>query len=542
MKLKYYQISNIGKILFFIGLILIIISWHLTYPIYMPKSDEILFNQFYPLIWPGMIVSLIGLFLTGYYSKKKNIKILCISIFPIILYVYVYFFSYIPSSDSGTVKAMFEIFHYTGINPAIEPYFHYPIYFTLNEMTSQILGFNANNLAILYFMLFGFLIALYIYLLILKSTKNDIHQIAFFAPPLYFIAMFSFLNYQWVPQTIALIFFLILSILLFDQKKSEYKFLSIIIFTVLVFSHLFIPAIFLLFIGIYAIKKKESRNILLLMICIYSTVLIYYATFFLPDIIEAFRESIYGFGKEYITDFSRSFMETSSLLSNIISTINRIRIPILWMFLSIGFFIWFIKRKISFSAFSLGLTGGIYFGIGMFYSILGMRSLQILFIPLLIGIGFYLSKWKKLTLIFITIIIILSIFGPMRNAYDGYQFQLKEEESTCNFLANTIIIEQPTFIAIGGINSGYFLKKFNYANINDDNNKYLLINVPPNSDFYNFFDTYLDKNEYIIYNDNLGKEVISFWMNEKNASILKEKSVFNNKIYECGKTFIVKGQ
>lgn len=541
MRLKHDQISKIGIILFFTGLILILISWHLSYPIYMPNFNEILFNQFYPLLWPGMILSLLGLFITGYYSNKKIVKILCASIFPIIIYVYVFFFTYIPTSDSGTVKAMFEIFHYTGINPAIESYFHYPIYFTLNEITSQILGFNANNLAVIYFILFGFLIALYIYFLIFKLTKNNIYQIAFFAPALYFIAIFSYLNYQWVPQTLALIFFLILTILL-DQKKSEYKFLSIIIFTVLVFTHLFIPAIFLLLIGIHAIKKKESRNIFLLMGCIYSTVLIYYTTFFLPDIIEAFRESIYGFGKEYITDFSRSFMEPTSFLSNIISTINRIRIPIIWIVLSIGFFLWFIKRKISFPAFALGLTGGVYFSIGMFYSILGMRALQILFIPLVIGIGFFLSKWRKLTLLFITIIIILSIFGPMRSAYDGYQFQIKEEEFACNFLANTIIIEQPTFIATGGINSGYFLKKFNYANMNEDNNIYLSIIVPSDSEFYNFFDNHLEKNEYLIYNSNLGKEVISYWMNDKNANILEEKPLFNNKIYECGKTFVVKGR
>jgi hypothetical protein len=541
MRLKHNQISKIGIILFFTGLILIIISWHLSYPIYMPNINKILFNQFYPLIWPGMILSLLGLFFTGYYSEKKNVKILSASIFPIIIYVYVFFFSYIPTSDSGTVKAMFEIFHYTGINPAIESYFHYPIYFTLNEITSQILEFNANNLAVIYFMLFGFLIALYIYFLIYKLTKDNTYQIAFFAPALYFIAIFSYLNYQWVPQTLALIFLLILTILL-NQKKSEYKFLSIIIFTVLVFTHLFIPAIFLLLIGIHSIKKKESRNIFLLMCCIYSTVLIYYATFFLPDIIEAFRESIYGFGKEYITDFSRSFKEPTSFLSNIISTINRIRIPIIWIILSIGFFLWFIKRKISFPAFALGLTGGIYFGVGMFYSILGMRALQILFIPLVIGIGFFLSKWRKLTLLLITIIIILSIFGPMRSAYDGYQFQINEEEFTCNFLANNIIIEHPTFLAMGGINSGYFLKKFNYANMNEDKNIYLLIITPSNSEFHNFFDTHLEKNEYLTYNSNLDKEVISYWINDKNANTLEEKPLLNNKIYECGKTFVVKGR
>jgi len=539
--MKHRHITYIGGIFFFIGLILMLISWHFTYPIHMPESDEIIFTQFYPSIWPGTILSLLGLFLTGYYSERRSIKIICASIFPIVLYAFVFYFSYIPTSDSGGVKAMFEVFHHTGINPAVESYFHYPIFFTLNEMTSQMLGLNANNLAIIFFTLFGVLIALYLYLFIFKTIENDIHQIAFLAAPVYFIAIFTYLNYQWAPQTLALLFFLLL-LLLFDQKKPEYKFLSIIIFTILVFTHLFIPAIYLLFIGIYAIKKKEFRNSFLLMVCIYITVLIYYTTFFLPGIIDAFRQSIYGFGKEYAIDISRSFMEPKGLTSQIISIVNRIRIPLTWIVLSTGFFIWFIKRKISLPAVALGITGGIYFGIGMFYSILGTRALQILFIPLVIGIGFFISKWKKPTLLFVTILIILSIFGPMRNAYDGYQFQLNEEEDACNFLANTMPTEQSTRLAIGGINSGYFSKKFNYVNTDEDDHIDLWVVVPENSEFYNVFDAHLEENEYILYNSNLGKEAISHGMNEKNANILEEELLFNNKIYECGKTFIVRGR
>jgi len=542
MSLKHNQISYIGEILFFIGLISILISWHFTYPVYMPEVDELIFNQFHLLIWPGMILSLLGSFFAGYYSERKIVRILNASIFPIILLVYVFYFSYVPSSDCGNVKGMFEVFHYTGINPAVESYFHYPIFFTLNEMTSQILGFNANNLAVIYFTLFGFLIALYIYLFIFKTTKNDIYKIAFFAASLYFIAIFNYINYQWVPQTLALIFFLML-LLLFDRKKSEYKFLSIIIFTVLVFTHLFIPAIYLLFIGIYAIKKKELRNSFLLMGCIYSAVLIYNASFFLPDLIEAFRESIYGFGKEYTINFSRSLMEPKGFLSQIISIVNRIRIPLIWIVLSTGFFVWFIKRKISLPAIALTLTGGIYFGIGMFYSVLGTRSLQIMFIPLVIGIGFFFSKWKKLTLLFITIMIILSIFGPMRYVYDGYQFQLNEEENACNFLAKNIQTEKLTKLAMGNINFGYFTQKFSYINIDNNNYNYnnLQVFTPRNSEFYNVFNDSMKENKYVLYNSNLEKEITLNAL-DMEVYIIKKNILYNNKIYICDKTYVFAGE
>jgi hypothetical protein len=542
MKLENYQIKYIGEILFFIGLILILISWYFTYPIGITEFNELLFTQFNQLIWPGMVLSLLGLFLTGYYTSRKSVKIICISIFPIILYVYKFYFSYVPTSDSGSLKAMFEIFHNTGINPTVESYFSYPIYFTLNEMTSQILEINVNNLALIFFTLFGILIALYIYLFIYKLIKSDIYQISYLSIPIYFIAVFHYLNYQWAPQTLAMIFFLIILILLFNQKKTEYIFLSIIIFTVLVFTHAFIPAIFLIFIGIMSIKKKEFRNIFLLMGCIYISILVYYTTFLLQELINVFRESFYVFGQEYILDFSRSLMKPIGLISQIISTVNRVTTPLIWIILSTGFFIWFIKRKIKFTEIALALTGVIYLSIGMFYSILGMRAVQILCIPLLIGIGFFIIKWRKATLLFLTILIILSIFSPMRNAYDTYQFQINEEENAINYLASTIIsTETVNKVAISGINYGYLTRKFVYINFDKNHSNKLWALAPRDSELLNIFNGSMDENEYIISNSNLYKEILSYGSDIKEVEKIKEKMLYNNKIYICGKTCIFLG-
>ena len=536
--MDHKHISYIGGIFFFIGLILMLLSWHFTYPIHMPEFDEVTFTQFYPLIWPGIVFSLIGLFLTGYYAKRKSVKAICASFFPIVLYSYVFYFSYIPTSDGGCVKAMFEIFHQTGINPAVEPYFHYPMYFTLNEMTGQLLGLGADGLAVIFFTIFGILLALYLYLFLFKITQNDPYQIAFLAVPLYFLAIFTYLNYQWAPQTLAFVLFLLL-LMLFDRKGTECKLLSIVIFTVLVFTHVFIPVIFLLFLGLFAIKKREFRNSFLLMTSIYVLVLIYYATFYLPAIIDAFRQTIYGFGEEYVIDISRSFMEPEGLANQIISTVNRFRIPLTWIVVFTGFIIGLIKRKLSFPVVALGTTGGFYLGVGMFYSVLGTRALQILCMSLVVGIGFFISRWKKPTLIFIVILLILSVFGPMRSTYDAYQFQLNEEEDACNFLANTIPTGQPIKLAAGGINSDYFMKKFLYANMDKSDYGGLWVLAPRDPEFYSVFNDSMEENMCILYNPSLAKEITSYGTNVDEAYGLKEQILLNNKIYVCGKTFIV---
>ena len=54
------------------------------------------------------------------------------------------------------------------------------------------------------------------------------------------------------------------------------------------------------------------------------------------------------------------------------------------------------------------------------------------------GICFYAVRWKKPVHLFIIIILILSIAGPMRAVFDQTQFQVPEEEQTCLFLATNL--------------------------------------------------------------------------------------------------------
>ena len=541
MKLLRNQISYIGGILFFIGLILILISWYFTYPIEMPELNEITFTQFYPTIWPGMILSIIGLFLAGYYSRRKSIRICCVAAFPILLFSHIYFFSYISTSDSAGVKAMFEVFHNTGINISVEPYFQFPVYFTLNDITGQTLNLNVTGIALIFFAFFGILIAIYLYFYLKSISENNSYQIAFLAIFLYFTGLYFYLNYQWVPQTIAFIFFILLLIVI-NKNTFEYQLLSIIIFTALTFTHLFIPAIFLVFLGFYCIKRKEYRNSLLLMICIYFAVLIYHATFYSPFVFKTFFESIYNLGGEYAVTISQSFKEPVGLISQILSALNRVRVPLIWIIVSFGFLILVIKRKMSYTAIALGLAGGIYLIIGFFYSVLGTRSLQILFIPLVVGIGFYYSKWKKLTIILVIIFLVLSLSGPMRDAHDTYLFQMEEEEHACDFLANTIKPEEPTRLAIGGINSGYFSLKFNYVNINNDKKINLFTIVPSNPEFSKYYNTSIQNRTFVLYNPNLGKEMISYGMTMSEVEAWQQSLERYNKVYSSKKTFVAVGR
>lgn len=538
--MRFYYPCKVGGILFFTGLILQIISWHLTYPIHMSNLNALTFSQFYPTIWIGIILSLIGLFLIGHYTIKKSIKAICASIFPIILYSYVYFFLYVPTSDSGGVKAMFQVFQKVGINSAVESYFQYPIYFTLNEITSQILNLDVYTISTFYFAFYGMLLGLFLLLIFYKIVKQRTNQIVFIALLLYFIGIFTYLNYQWVPQTLALIFFLLMFILI-DYAEFQYELLSVIVFAAMIFTHPFFPAIFLGYLGVYSLHNENCRNIFLVISCMYIAVLLYHATFFLPKLIDAFEKSLYGLGGEYNTKFSSSFKVPTGLSDNIISIMNRIRIPLTWLVVSSGFLFLLLKKRLDTKAIILSVTGGVYFGVGLFYSILGTRSLQILFIPMVIGFGFYIIRWKKPSTILIIALLILAIFGPIRSVYDPYQFQLKEDEFSCNFLVTNIPSNHSSHLAISGTNFGYFKVQSRYVNMNDSNVSSVNLMGPLDYGFYDVFNKSMIENSYIIYNANLGKEIISNRLNAEKVNSIREDVLSNNKIYGSGNTFIALG-
>jgi len=486
------------------------------------------------------------LFVTGYFSPRNSVKALCAAIFPVSLFSYVLYFNGTATSDIGNAKSMFDVFHAIGIDPSKISYFNYPAYFSFNEATAQLTGMDANSIAMVFFALFGVLLGLFSYLFLFRVTKYIGSQVAFVGVCLYFSLSFSFLNYQWVPQTLALIFFFLLLILI-TLEGTKYKILTLIIFITLMFTHLFIPIIFLVFFGLYSLKKRESFRLCIVLTCLYAALLAYYTYTYVPQLVNAFMDVIYGFD-EYRNNLAQSFKNTSpNVFDQLISQINRVRVPITIGILALGFAIGLLKKKINYILLVLGIVGGIYLLLGLVYPVLGWRALQVLILALVAGIGFLIvpMKLKKPTMALVTVVIILSIFGPIRFCYDQTQFILDEEETSCRFLSTSIPPKKNSYIGVDQVVWGYLSNVAEYID-NGDTIKYR----PSNENFYTIFNTSMKSNNYIIYNANLGKELRDAAVNKQNVyenyirdykqSILKTM-LLNNKIYSCGQTYIITG-
>jgi hypothetical protein len=517
------------------GLICIISSWFYSYPIHFSEVDIPIFFQFEPIIWPGVVISLIGLFIVGYVSRKIVITFFSVACMPLVLYSYKTFFSYFPSSDAGNVRAMFEIVSLIGLDSTVEPYFQYPMYFILNNYVYTIIRWNVNNISMFFFFLYGVLISMFLFLYISKNTKK--YDLAFLCVFLYFIGVFLFINYQWVPQTLALVYFIAL-LYLSGLNKTIYRLLLLIIFTVLVFTHAFIPVMFLIYFGFHSIKQKNHVFVFIICCWIYLTVLFYHTTAYLPDIINVFQDSVFGVG-EYQVLVSRSLKDPIGLLSQSISLINRILVPLVWVVTSISFFILFIKKKLHFDTIFLAITGGVYLIAGIFFTILGTRALQIIFIPLVTGIEFYKKHWKKGLIVFIVFILIISVFLPIRKSYDNYFFQLDEEMKAGDFFAYNIPPNRINHLALSQISGDYVIKKMVFYHRENSDFQYPVLHRPHTDEFYNIFNRNMRSRSYLLYNQNLGKHISAYGLDFERIDQIIFENLVNNKVYASGETYLI---
>lgn len=534
---------KIGAIFFFVGCIFILISWLFTYPVYISDINKITFSQFYPLLWPGIIISLLGIFLITYYSQSKIIKAFYCSIIPLILYIPDFFYFYLPSSDCGAVRGMFQIFQKTGLNLKVISYFEFPNYFSLNEIIRQMVGLDEKGIAFLSFALYGILLSLFLYLFFINLTKqSDNQMIPSLLVMIYFIGMYALLNYQWVPQTLALVYFFLLlfitSYLFYNVSQSKWQIIMILIFASLVFTHAFIPVLFLIFFVSIIYKKTSLFPTFIIILSIFLIFTFYYSLFHTSLYIETFQQSIQGFGGEYTASVSHSFRETgkTSTFDQILSIMNGIRLPMVWIFVSIGSLVLFIKRKMNIFLIALGIAGCGYLAMGGLFSVLGLRATQILFIPLTMGLLFFIVKWKKLTITFIVVILILAVFGSMRSSYNQTAFQMDEEAEACNFLANNVKNVTNPMVALNQVNWGYFTNKLNFLK----NVKTEAIAIRPGSEgFLNVFNNSLNRNYYTLYNSNLGKEILQHLMTKEKLTDILKKVMNKNKVFNSGTTIIL---
>jgi len=427
MKLVNIRFS-ISTLIFILGAILIFIAWITSYPVEIPPLGEYVFDRINPVLWPGLSMVFTGLYLTSTTFKKQQFIYAMIFVFT--LYIHYMLFPLIPGSDSHYFRGLTNYFSNVGINPSLHKYFQWPAFFIINNFLISILGLNVDVASKLFFIVIGFVITIALFLI--YSFQGEL---GFIGVALYFMGLFYFINYQYAPQSLALALFLVFVSQVIEENRHSMS--LFLLFIGLLLTHSFFPMYLLLFLLFLVLFKKWPIWELVLYTATYVIYVIFFAIIYFEDIIKALSNILVAFQKEHEYAYIVQRTIQSSPVSQfdaVAQLFSRCIILSIWALISLGFIYIMLKKKIDPYSLALFLSGLTHFTIGSIFNVLGVRSLQVIFISLVSGVKPFIEKYGKIAKTFLLLIFLLFPLVIVHSIYDFRLVQTTSGERASNIL------------------------------------------------------------------------------------------------------------
>ena len=416
---------------FFAGLILMAYSWYLSYPLSIDSVDDFVFNHVSVLYWFSLPLLLASMYMIAVTSKNDYLKWIMTVGIVMTMFSLSYFYAILPGSDSRFIRGMIEYFTETKNLDFSQPgksYFQWPSIFILSEIATSVSGLELANFEFLMYAIIGFLFATTLYVYASKAYRNG----GFLAAVAFFIAMFHYLNYQFVPFTIALILLFLLLILDTRRRSSSMILTMLVLFTGMTITHAYAPLFFVIYLLIQWIinRRKQYRDLFLLTSIIW---LIFQVTFAGA----AFARRIWAMLNFPSEIPGMAEVKPVSVPIDVIAQKFSAAILITSVMICVaGFIILLIKRKMRDLDKAIFLTGAGYFGLGVMLWILGSRSIPIALIPTSLG-GAYLfeSRFRPYLKSLFLVLLILFLSIPLHATFSkgDVMFQTREAYIAENF-------------------------------------------------------------------------------------------------------------
>jgi hypothetical protein len=425
---------------FFLGLVLMIISWYLSYPLSATSTNDLVFNHISILYWFSLPLLLSSMFLMAINTKNNFLK--WIFSFGIVLTFFslYFFYSLMPTADSGFFRGLTEYFAKSTSLDSSQPnhtYYQWPSFFILAEIVTSISGLTISSYEFLLFAVIGLMLSTFLYVYASKGnmTAGLIAVVAFF------ISINYFLDYQAVPFSLALGLLFLLFMLETRQKTFGSIILMIVLYASLLLTHLFVPLFFVLYLLLRGLFDKNKQNVRI------------YRNFFLVALVSYFLIQL-TFAKfsfsQLVTNILKTPVEYSSMASAITAAVIPSSISFIAQFFSravtigavvicvSGLIFLLFKRKLIALDKALLLVGTLYMALGFVLNSLGYRALAIVFIPISIGATFFFkSKFKPYFIGLFLILIVLFLFVPLHGSYaTSINYQTRQSYTADNFFIN----------------------------------------------------------------------------------------------------------
>lgn len=417
------------------------------------------------IFWLVVSISPFLLYIIAKDSKNPMVPLLCVILYYFLFYsIGLYFMSHPEITDIQSSARLQEILlSITHIGPQeinIEPYFKWPVYFIFSKIFTNILGIGPIQTINLGFFSLLLIMPILLSLFYKRTNSAENTTVYFIFPALYLTLSWYFINDQFVPQFLALIYLFILfgCYLKYQSRKNPlFLLLMVIFYALIVFTHAFIFMFFLVAIifEIYwseYIEMKKVKSISYGLLIIFSAMLYpYIGTYFLLATISPGGESWRFFQRlfsqrgsvEVGYQLQKLYHLVPMIYDQLMSSIVKVVLAVVLFTVVIGLLFYMSKKRRLFDL-SILIGSASWFVLGLSNLVLGQRAIQVAALPLARHFKYPHKLFSYLSKVVVVVILIapsLFIANSMINSSigGGDLMQNREENVAGRFMDKHII-------------------------------------------------------------------------------------------------------
>jgi hypothetical protein len=474
------KIKKIALTLLIWLLTIFFISVVQNYPLSISATSIVLYQI--PLIyWIVMLFSPFLLYIIAKDSKNPLVPMVCVVLYYFLFFSFgIYFFSSPTIGDISTSARFQEILSSVShINPqgveqwySASRYFHWPVFFFFSKIFTSILGIGSIlTLNLGFFSLL--LISPVLLTLYYKRSNNNFEygNLYFILPALYITVGWYFINSQFVPQFISLIYLFILFGCYAKYrygKNPSFLFFMIIFYVLVVFSHSFIFIFFLVAIvfEVYWSEYVEMKKIKFIsygLLIIFFAILYPYLSHFYSLAVANVGGESWGVFQSFLSQ-KNQFIPTYGLqslliLDQLFASVTRVVLVTVIAIVAIGLLLYILKEREMFDL-SVLIGSASWFALGLANLVLGQRALQVAALPL----SRHFNYSNKLFIYLSRVMVVLILIAPslfvanviINYSIDGGRLiQDYEENIAGRFMDNHIINVSTTITNQNPYPTGY---------------------------------------------------------------------------------------
>jgi hypothetical protein len=314
----------------------------------------------------------------------------------------------------------------------VSKYYEWPGFFILVRSFMLVTGLPQASFDLLYHSVSGILLSSSIFLI---AERRGMHS--FWAVVVYSITAYYFLNYQFVPQTLGLVFVMILLQRDFSAPSPRSSIITLILVLGLALVHAFVGVFYVIYLAVMGVRNRAYLRKALLAGTTLVTVNVFFTAVTLaPLAAYLFKSLALLVG---LSEYSLRASVTAQLTSPF-QEMSRMSVLIAGLVGMVGLLGLLKRRQLTARDIAIAISVAIWMLLGVAIPVIGLRGLQLAAIVAALGAGYMprLLTGRRLRIFVLVFLAVSSVFIVLHANYEPYLYQPQNDTSAALFLSSKI--------------------------------------------------------------------------------------------------------